>query len=333
MSGVETVSVQPEDAGLRLDHWFKRHYPGLSHGRLEKLLRTGQVRVDGKRAKSGERLEAWSAIRVPPLAPEATESRPKPAPRPVDPVEAERLQRRVLYRDEWVLAIDKPAGLAVQGGTKQANHLDAMLDALRFDAPERPRLVHRLDQDTSGVLLLARSREAAQRLTAAFRDKSARKTYWALVKRTPHPPHGRIDLALIKGSEKVRPVEDGDDEGRDAVTLYRTVDTASRRVAWLELRPLTGRTHQLRAHCAFLATPIVGDGKYGGADAYLTGEGIERQLHLHARAVVMPHPARRGLLRVAAPLPHHMARAWKALGFDPKDAGDPFEDAFAEAMG
>ena len=331
MSGVETVSVQPEDAGLRLDHWFKRHYPGLSHGRLEKLLRTGQVRVDGKRAKSGERLEAWSAIRVPPLAPDAAEARPKPAPRPVDPVEAERLQRRVLYRDEWVLAIDKPAGLAVQGGTKQANHLDAMLDALRFDAPERPRLVHRLDQDTSGVLLLARSREAAQRLTATFRDKSARKIYWALVKRTPHPPHGRIDLALIKGSEKVRPVEDGDDEGRDAVTLYRTVDTASRRVAWLELRPLTGRTHQLRAHCAFLATPIVGDGKYGGADAYLTGEGIERRLHLHARAVVMPHPSR-GILRIAAPLPPHMARAWKALGFDPKDAGDPFEDAFAEAL-
>lgn len=335
MSGVQTVSVQPEDAGLRLDHWFKRHFPGLTHGRLEKLLRTGQVRVDGKRAKSGERLEAWSAIRVPPLGSDTAVPRPAPAPRPVDPVEAERLQRRVLYRDDWVLAIDKPAGLAVQGGTKQATHLDGMLDALRFDAAERPRLVHRLDQDTSGVLLLARSREAAQRLTEAFRDKTARKTYWALVVRTPHPPHGRIDLALSKGmgkgGEKVRPKED-DDGGRDAVTLYRTVDTASRRVAWLELRPLTGRTHQLRAHCAFLATPIVGDGKYGGADAFLTGEGIERQLHLHARAVVMPHPER-GFLRIVAPLPTHMARAWKALGFDPKDAGDPFEDAFAEAMG
>jgi len=329
MTGVQTVSVQPEDAGLRLDHWFKRHFPGLTHGRLEKLLRTGQVRVDGKRVKSGARLEAWSAVRVPPL-PDPGEPRPAPAPRPVDPVEAKRLQRLVLYRDEWVLAIDKPAGLATQGGTKQATHLDGMLDALRFDAAERPRLVHRLDQDTSGVLLLARSREAAQRLTAAFRDKTARKTYWALVKRTPHPPHGRIDLALVKGNEKVRPVEDGD-EGRDAVTLYRTVDTASRRVAWLELRPLTGRTHQLRAHCAYLATPIVGDGKYGGADAYLTGEGIERQLHLHARAVVMPHP-KGGTLRIVAPLPPHMAKAWKALGFDPKDAGDPFEDAFAEAL-
>jgi 23S rRNA pseudouridine955/2504/2580 synthase len=332
MTGVQTVSVQPEDAGLRVDHWFKRHFPGVPHGRLEKLLRTGQVRVDGKRVKSGERLEAWSAIRVPPLGSEATSKRPAPPWRPMDAAEAERLQRRVLYRDEWMLAIDKPPGLAVQGGTKQSEHLDGMLDALRFDAPERPRLVHRLDQDTSGVLLLARSRAAAQRLTAAFRDKTARKTYWAVVVGLPVPLNGRIDLALSKGpgkgGERVRAVED-DDDGRDAVTLYRTVDAASRRAAWLELRPLTGRTHQLRAHCAALGTPIVGDGKYGGANAFLASEVIERRLHLHARAIVMPHPAK-GVVRIVAPLPPHMVRCWKELGFDPKDAGDPFADAFPQ---
>jgi 23S rRNA pseudouridine955/2504/2580 synthase len=330
---VQTVAVEPEDAGLRLDHWFKRHFPGVAHGRLEKLLRTGQVRIDGKRAKSGDRLDAWSAIRVPPLGADATMPRAAPAARPVDAVEAERLQRRVLYRDEWLIAIDKPAGLAVQGGTKQTAHLDGMLDALRFDAGERPRLVHRLDQDTSGVLLLARSREAAQRLTEAFRDKTARKIYWAIVVGVPAPPQGRIDLALSKGhgkgGERVRPV-DGED-GRDAVTLYRTVDAASRRAAWLELRPLTGRTHQLRAHCAFLQTPILGDGKYGGANAFLGGAGFERRLHLHARALIMPHP-QRGTIRVAAPLPPHMTKSWKLLGFDPKEAGDPFADAFAEAL-
>jgi 23S rRNA pseudouridine955/2504/2580 synthase len=331
MTGVQTVSVQPEDAGLRLDHWFKRHFPGVPHGRLEKLLRTGQVRVDGKRVKSGERLEAWSAIRVPPLGSEATSKRPAAPPRPMDAAEAERLQRRVLYRDEWMLAIDKPPGLAVQGGTKQSEHLDGMLDALCFDAAERPRLVHRLDQDTSGVLLLARSRPAAQRLTEAFRDKTARKTYWAVVVGLPVPLHGRIDLALSKGlgkdGERVRAVED--DDGRGAVTLYRTVDAASRRAAWLELRPLTGRTHQLRAHCASLGTPIVGDGKYGGANAFLASDVIERRLHLHARAIVMPHPEK-GVVRIVAPLPPHMARCWKELGFDPKDAGDPFADAFAQ---
>lgn len=338
MTGVQTLSVEPEEAGLRLDHWFKRRFPGLGHGRLEKLLRTGQVRVDGKRAKSGERLTAWSAIRVPPLGEAATAPPPKPSIRPLNEEDAERLRRRVLYRDEFVIALDKPAGLAVQGGTKQAEHLDGMLDALRFDAAERPRLVHRLDRDTSGVLLLARGRAAATRLTAAFRDKTARKTYWALVVGAPHPPHGRIDLALSKGpgkgGERVRPVaeDDEDDEGaRDAVTLYRTVDTASRRFAWLELRPLTGRTHQLRAHCAFLATPIVGDGKYGGARAHVEGEGIASRMHLHARAIVMPHPEK-GILKIVAPLPPDMARSWKALGFDPKEAGDPFDDAFAEAM-
>ena len=334
MSAVQTRSVEPEEAGLRLDHWFKRHFPGLGHGRLEKLLRTGQVRVDGKRVKSGERLEAWSAIRVPPLGDDTLAPRPKAAAPPVDPVEAERLRRRVLYRDDWVIALDKPAGLAVQGGTKQDQHLDAMLDALQFDAPERPRLVHRLDRDTSGVLLLARSRAAAARLTEAFRDKTARKLYWAIVVGLPEPLNGRIDLALSKGpgkgGERVRPVEAEDDDGRDAVTLYRTVEAASRSAAWLELSPLTGRTHQLRAHCAFLGTPIVGDGKYGGAKAFLSAAGIERRLHLHARALVMPHP-QRGQLRLVAELPLHLAKTWRELGFDPKAAGDPFVDAFADA--
>jgi 23S rRNA pseudouridine955/2504/2580 synthase len=334
VSGVTTVTVAPDEAELRLDRWFKRHFPGLGHGRLEKLLRTGQVRVDGKRAKAGQRLAAGQVVRVPPLDDGARERPAGPAAKPPPPIaeaDARALRDAVLYRDDEVLAINKPAGLAVQGGTGTTRHLDAMLDALRFEARERPRLVHRLDKDTSGVLLLARSAAAAKWLTAAFRDKAAEKLYWALTVGVPRPRQGRIDLALAKlpgrAGERmtaVDPEDDDEDEaGKRAITDYATIDHAGREIAWVAFRPLTGRTHQIRVHAAALGTPILGDGKYGGKGAFLEGRGLSRKLHLHARRVVLPRPGG-GRLDVTAPLTGHMLASWRFFGFDPNSREDPF---------
>ena len=325
-SGVVTRAVTDEEAGLRLDRWFRRHYPALSHGRLEKLLRTGQVRVDGHRAKAGQRLVAGQGVRVPPLDAERTPRRPSRAAVPLSEPEAEALRAAVLYRDDDVIALDKPPGLAVQGGSGTHRHLDGMLDALRFGAAERPRLVHRLDKDTSGVLLLGRSAAAAARLAAAFRAKETRKLYWALVVGAPRPADGRVDLALAKGSGRggEQMVHDAE-AGKRAVTLYRTLETAGREVSWLALMPLSGRTHQLRVHMAALGTPILGDGKYGRGTALLQARGLSRKLHLHARAIALPVEGKRWL-RVEAPLPPHMAASWRFFGFDAERSDDPFAE-------
>lgn len=327
---VQTLTVAADEADIRLDRWFKRHFPDVGHGLLEKWLRTGQVRVAGKRAKSNQRLEAGQEIRVPPLPSGDAPPRPETKRPPVDEKTARMLRDAVLYMDEDVIALNKPAGLAVQGGTGMADkHLDAWLDALQFDKPDRPRLVHRLDKDTSGVLLLGRSASAASKLAAAFKSRAARKCYWALVVGVPKHRQGRIDAALAKlpgrAGEKMAVDQD---EGKRAVTWYRVVDNALKRTAWLEMEPRTGRTHQLRAHCALLDTPILGDGKYGGADAFIAGTGISRKLHLHARAVRLPHP-RGGVLEVVAPLSEHIAKSFEFFGFDENSAGKPFE-GFAE---
>jgi 23S rRNA pseudouridine955/2504/2580 synthase len=319
VSGVQLLTVGDDEAGLRLDRWFKQRFPALGHGRLEKLLRTGQVRVDGRRAKSGTRLEAGQSVRVPPL--------PEPAAAPAvrrTSVPAERdleaLRRAVLYRDDWVIAIDKPAGLAVQGGTGQHRHLDAMLEALRFDAEAPPRLVHRLDKDTSGVLLLARTPRAARALTAAFHGKAVRKLYWAAVAGVPKRAFGRVSVALGKRAGRDGEKVGATEAGKTAVTLYQVAARRGKAAAWLVLAPLTGRTHQLRVHCAVLGHPILGDGKYGGRDAFPQGRDgapLARRLQLHAREIACPHPADGTTLRITAPLPPHMAEAWTALGFDP----------------
>jgi 23S rRNA pseudouridine955/2504/2580 synthase len=316
---VEIVAIADADAALRLDRWFKRHFPALGHARLERLLRTGQIRVDGKRARSGDRLAAGQRLRLPPLI-----EAPPPAPAlPVAPADADLLQRQILHRDDQVIVLNKPPGLAVQGGTRAELHLDGLLDALRFGKDERPRLVHRLDRDTSGVLLIARTAAAAAFLSRAFRDRATRKIYWALVAGRPKWAQGRIDLALVKragaGGERVRPDAE---QGKRAVSLYRVVESAGERASWLALMPVTGRTHQLRAHCAAIGTPILGDFKYGRALALLAGLPAARQLHLHARALALPHPMG-GTLRVAAPLPPHMRESWDFFGF-PGDVADPF---------
>src|SRR5687768_405323 len=308
MSGVQQIEIRQDDADQRLDRWFKRHFPALNHGRLEKLLRTGQIRLDGKRAKAGDRIEAGQIIRVPPIAPaqDADAPRQPKPPKPVSDRDAKLLRDAVLYQDADVLVIDKPAGLAVQGGTGLDKNLDAMLDTLKFDAAERPRLVHRLDKDTSGVLVLARNAKAARELAEAFRHKSARKVYWAVVVGIPKPDRGTVDAPLSKqaGGYGER-VGIDEEEGRHAVTRYAMIERAGNRAAWVALMPETGRTHQLRAHCVILGTPILGDGKYGGLAAQLTRENLPRQLHLHARSIRIPHP-RKGWIEATAPLPAHM---------------------------
>ena len=321
----DTITVGETDGTLRLDRWFRRHYPSLAHGRLEKLLRTGQVRVDGKRAKSGDRVSPGQAIRVPPLGAQSNEVLASPhAPRPQDEA---ALRDLVIHRDDFAIVLNKPPGLAVQGGSNTTRHIDGLLDGLRFGNEERPRLVHRLDKDTSGVLLIARTASAAAFFTRAFREKTTRKIYWAIVAGLPNPRRGKIDLSLTKGAlhgTKGRERVHADDEGKDAVTYYTVVDSAGDRASWLALLPLTGRTHQLRAHCAAIGTPILGDGTYGGTAAHIPGGAAAHRLHLHARSLEIPHPS--GFtLKVTAPLPPHMRRMWEFLGFA-ADAPDPFAE-------
>ena len=319
----DIVTVAGEDGSLRLDRWFKRHYPALGHGHLEKLLRTGRIRVDGKRARSSDRVAPGQAIRLPSLDQMAAPA--AQAVRHVSAGEEAMLQNAVLHRDDAVIVLNKPPGLAVQGGSGTERHLDGLLDVLRFGSDERPRLVHRLDKETSGVLVLARTAAAAAFLARAFREKTTRKIYWAIVVGLPKLRQGRIDLPLAKlpGREGERVRADTED-GKRAVTYYHVVDDVGGKASWLALLPVTGRTHQLRAHCAAIGTPILGDAKYGAAAAHLAGVPGAKRVHLHARALSIPHPLG-GTLRVTAPLPRHMRRSWEFLGFA-DDAEDPFAD-------
>lgn len=332
MSAVETRNVAPDEADIRLDRWFKRHFPEVGHGHLQKLLRTGQVRVDGKRADASTRLAAGQVIRIPPLTAPApspdSPPKPKPALSAAAQREAEALVGRVLYRDDDVIAIDKPAGLAVQGGTGMTKHLDAMLDSLRFGSAERPRLVHRLDKDTSGVLVLARNAFAATRLADSFRGRDARKIYWAATVGVPRPFQGKIDLALAKeGGPHGERVAANEEEGKRALTYFSVLENLGKTAAFVALWPRTGRTHQLRVHMAAIGTPILGDGKYGGAEAFLPGAEVPKKLHLHARRLILPHP--RGghrTIDVTAPIPEHMAATWRYLGFSANLREDPFAE-------
>ncbi|MEQ8745748.1 RluA family pseudouridine synthase [Pyruvatibacter sp.] len=330
MSGVQIINVEPREDGLRVDRWFKGRFPGLGHGRLEKLLRKGQVRVDGGRVKASTRLAQGQSVRVPPLP----DDHGSPYAPPKRTAKRERsqdgafLRDLVIHKDDDVIAINKPAGLAVQGGSRTDKHIDGMLDALAFDAPERPRLVHRLDKDTSGVLLLARSRDAAAKLGRALKHHDTRKIYWALTMGVPRPQRGTINMALAKaggeGREKVHAADDDSAGARNAITHYAVVSQAAQKFAWVAFMPVTGRTHQIRAHAVALGTPIVGDGKYGGADAHPGGE-IPRMMHLHARELTIRHPLG-NLITVTAPLPEHMRATWKLMGLNPNDDENPFAE-------
>jgi 23S rRNA pseudouridine955/2504/2580 synthase len=344
MSGVQTLTVGLDEGEQRLDRWFRRRFPHLGQARIEKLCRTGEIRVDGARAKPATRVLSGQSVRVPPLPDDAPPQHDRPR---VSEADAEMMRASVLYRDDYLIALDKPPGLPTQGGSKQTRHVDGLAEALRFGLPEAPRLVHRLDKDTSGVLLLARTRAVAAALTRAFRARETRKIYWAAVAGVPHPRMGTIRFGLVKApgrgaageGEKMRCVHpdriDATPGAQRATTDYAVLAALAGRAAWVAMAPVTGRTHQLRAHMAKVGHPVVGDGKYGGSGQENLGEGwgaqlggeVSRKLHLHARSLRLRHPVTGAWLEVAAPLPPHMVRTWRMVDWREADVpADPFEE-------
>jgi len=325
---VRSFTVAADDDGIRLDRWFKRHLPEASFNVVSRWARTGQLRIDGRRAAPGDRIEAGQVIRVPPADTTpvaAAPARAKPARAPLPPEDEAFIRDLVIYEDPQAFVINKPPGLATQGGTKTDRHVDGLLDGLQHDRDSRPKLVHRLDKDTSGVLLLARSSRAAGFFAKALSSRTARKVYWALVVGVPDIDDGTIELPIGKqhgsGGEKMYVDEK---EGSPARTRYRVIEQAGNRAAWVELQPYTGRTHQLRVHMAAIGHPIVGDGKYGGIDAFLTGT-ISRKMHLHARRLRVDHPDG-GQIDVVAELPKHFAESLEQLAFDPVKADLPLDE-------
>jgi 23S rRNA pseudouridine955/2504/2580 synthase len=351
---VQNLIVTEDEDGMRLDRWFKRRVPDLSLGHLNKIIRTGQVRVDGARAQISTRVAVGMNVRVPPLKLE-TAAVARPAVKRASSHESElrALRQMVLFEDKWVMALNKPYGLAVQGGSGTTRHIDGMLMAMADEKGERPRLVHRLDRDTSGVLLIAKTRKMAADLGEIFRTRQTQKIYWSVVEGVPKPAQGRISLFLAKGAgmgdqrgprpaggergdlEKMRIAKHGEEDARHSVTFYATVDKVAPRLAWLSMKPITGRTHQLRAHAQAIGHPIIGDPKYTNDLAAnnprhtdpmraIPAE-VERKLHLLARHLVLPHP-KGGMIDVTAPLPPHMQKTFDLFGFDVHHY-DPIVDA------
>lgn len=313
--------IDADDDGIRVDRWFRRHLPEASFNQVSRWARTGQLQLDGARVGPGDRVAAGQMLRVPPVEIAATMA-VKRERRDLSPEQIEFAQSLVIHRSKHALVLNKPPGLATQGGTNTTEHVDGLLDALMFDSEQRPKLVHRLDKDTSGVLLLARTSRAAAFFGKCFATRDTRKLYWAVTAGAPAIDDALIDLPLSKqpgtGGEKMQVDEAG---GLVAKSRFRVIDRAADRAAFVEMQPLTGRTHQLRVHAAATGTPIVGDGKYGGAEAFLTG-GISRKLHLHARRLVIPLPDG-GKLDIVAELPTHIAATLTMLGFNPADGERP----------
>jgi 23S rRNA pseudouridine955/2504/2580 synthase len=315
VENVRQFVIAPDDDGIRVDRWFKRHLDATSFTTVAKWARTGQLRLDGARVGPGDRVQAGQTLRIPPVEAVRTTARPQRERTPLTPDEQAFAQEMVIHRDPQALVLNKPPGLATQGGTKTTAHVDGLLDALQDDLEGRPKLVHRLDKDTSGALLVARTSRAAAFFAKTFSGRTAKKIYWALVVGVPSIDDGMIELPIAKqpgtGGEKMH-VDEA--EGQAARSRYRVIERAGNRTCWVELQPLTGRTHQLRVHMAAIGHPIVGDGKYGGPAAFLTG-GISRKMHLHARRIRVDHPDG-GEIDVTAELPQHFAESLASLGFE-----------------
>jgi 23S rRNA pseudouridine955/2504/2580 synthase len=324
---VQTVTVTPDESNMRVDRFLEARFPGLSFSHIQRVVRKGELRVNGKRVDSRDRLEAGQSVRIPPLkldAPKKTSGRSE-----AEEKNLAALREMILFEDDDLMVLNKPAGLAVQGGSGTTRHVDQMLEAMRDSKGQKPRLVHRLDKETSGCLLVAKTRFAASELTGMFRSRSARKIYWALVAGVPKPKQGRISTFLAKEEREddsfMRIAEHGDEGASHAVTYYAVVETSAQTLAWVSLKPVTGRTHQLRAHMEHIGHPIIGDPKYFNKENWEIPGGIQNRLHLLARRIAIPHP-RGGIIDVSAPLPPHMVQSWNLLGLE-ATRFDPIENA------
>jgi 23S rRNA pseudouridine955/2504/2580 synthase len=348
MSGVKLLTVGIDEGESRLDRWLKKRFPEMTQGAVEKLCRTGQIRVDGGRVKASTRVGPGAEVRVPPLPKAETADLRGRETVGVSAADAKMIQAAVLWKDDHIIALNKPPGLPSQGGSGQTNrHVDGLTEALMFGYKTRPKLVHRLDKDTSGVLLLARTDRIARALSEAFRSRTTRKIYWSVVAGVPNPKKGTIRFGLVKApgrggggeGEKMIAVHPGKVEqtegAKRATTDFAVLDKLGSRAAWVALVPVTGRTHQLRAHMAEIGHPIIGDGKYGGSGQENLGDGwgaqlggeISKKLHLHARTISFDHPITGKRVTLTAPLPDHMLRTWKTVGWSAADVpDDPFEE-------
>ena len=328
MSGVQQRQVESDEDGMRLDRWFAHHFPQLGFGRLQKLIRNGEVKVDKAKVTTSTRVSAGQTVRIPPIDDPDTVK-----PVKVNEADAQFLRDLILYEDDDLYVFNKPHGLAVQGGSGTKRHIDGMLKSLPNKKGEAPRLVHRLDRDTSGCLVVAKTKAAASHFGTVFRSRSARKIYWAIVAGNPHPQQGEISCFLARQStedgEQMVVVKNGTPGAQHSMSYYSTTDTASRRFAWVTLKPVTGRTHQLRVHMAQLGTPIIGDPRYFNIENWQGAPGLSEGLHLHARRIAIP--LRNGKrLDISAPLPPHMRASFETLGFDPDRydvSGDPEDGA------
>jgi len=326
-TSVQNAAVTADESGMRVDRFLEAKFPGLSFSHIQRVIRKGEVRVNGKRTQPKNRLEAGQTVRIPPLR--LDQPKPRAPGNEADEKTRAFLKSITLYEDADVLVLNKPIGLAVQGGSGTTRHLDQMLEVMRDAKGQKPRLVHRLDKETSGCLLVAKTRFAASALTGSFRHRSARKIYWALVAGVPKPKQGRISTFLAKDESEedsiMRIAEHGDEGASHAVTYYAVVETSAQKLAWVSLKPVTGRTHQLRAHMAHIDHAIVGDPKYFNKENWELPGGLQKRLHLLARRIVIPHP-RGGVIDATAPLPPHMLQSWNLLGLE-HDRFDPIENA------
>ncbi len=322
------MSVEPDETGMRVDRFLTARFPDLSFAHIQRIVRKGELRIDGKRAKPNDRLEAGQQVRIPPLK---LDAKPPSRVAPEDSKDALFFKQNALYEDDDVLIINKPSGLSVQGGSGTTRHVDGMLEALRDRQGQKPRLVHRLDKDTAGCLVIAKTRFAATALAKSFRSRVTRKVYWALVAGVPRTRQGRISTYLARedmeeGDSRMAVSKHGAEGASHALTYYAVIDNIGQKLSWLSLKPVTGRTHQLRAHAAHIGHPIVGDPKYFDIENWEFPGGIQNRLHLLARRIVVPHPRTGKPIDVTAPLPAHMQQSFSLLGLD-TSRYDPIEEA------